>query len=325
MSEMEKNKKAKSPKRQQNIVFKQLWVILSKIVPTWKDHLFNVQPETVIRWHRTAFKIYWRRKSKKMGRPLISIETILLIEKLHKENPTLSSEKLHEQIKLRGVINTPAPNTIAKYIKNMANQPKPPSKKQIQSWNTFIKNHLSVTWAVDFFTIPTFNFKILHVLVIIHHQTRRIIHFNVTTNPDAEWVVQQFRHATPYGERPTYLIHDNDPLFRSNKCQRFLQTSGIQSKKTAYKSPWQNAYVERAIGTIKRECTNHIIPINEKHIHHLLHDYISNYYNTDRTHQGIGGQTPIPTPKHVPVKEGDLKLKATPVMNGLYHTYKRIA
>ncbi|GAE92441.1 hypothetical protein JCM21714_1443 [Gracilibacillus boraciitolerans JCM 21714] len=207
----------------------------------------------------------------------------------------------------------------------MANKPKPPTEKQIQSWKTFIKNHLSVTWAVDFFTIPTFNFKILHVLIIMHHQTRQIVHFNVTTNPDAEWVVQQFRNATPYGEGPTYLIHDNDPLFRSIKFQRFLQSSGIQSKRTSYKSPWQNAYAERAIGIIKRECTDHIIPINEKHIRHLLSDYIHNYYNSHRTHQGLAGQTPIPTPKHLPVKAEELKLKATSVMNGLYHIYKRIA
>src|SRR5699024_6881417 len=121
-------------------------------------------------------------------------------------------------------------------------------------------------WAVDFFTIPTLNFSVLHVLVIIHHQTRHIVHFNVTTNPDAKWVVNQFRYVTPYGEAPKYLIHDNDPLFRANKFQRFLQTSNIKSVRTAYKSPWQNAYAERVIGTIQRECTDYIIPISENHL-----------------------------------------------------------
>ncbi|WP_163969573.1 integrase core domain-containing protein [Oceanobacillus halotolerans] len=104
-----------------------------------------------------------------------------------------------------------------------------------------------------------------------------------------------------------------------------MQTAGIKAKRTAYKSPWQNAYAERTIGTLKQECTDYIIPINEKHLYHLLHDYIHNYYNTNRTHQGIGGQTPIPTPTHLPVKVEEVKMKATPVMNGLYHTYKRIA
>lgn len=166
-----------------------------------------------------------------MGRPRIPIETIELIDELHKQNPITSPEKLNEQLKLRGVINTPAPNTIEKYIKKMANKPKRPSIKQKQSWKTFITNHLAVTWAVDFFTIQTFNFKILHVLVIVHHNTRWIVHFNVTTNPDTEWGVQHFRNTTLYGEVPKYLIHNNNPLFRANKFQRFLQTAGIKSKK----------------------------------------------------------------------------------------------
>lgn len=313
------------PKPRSTPAFRQLWVFLSKYFTMWKSNLVVVKPETVVKWHRTAFKIYWRKKSKKTGRPRIPKETVDLIEEWHNQNKKESPERIHERLKLRGVINPPAPNTIAKYIKEMNKKPKPPSAKQRQSWKTFLKNHVDLTWAVDFFTVPTFNFKILHVLVIVHHKTRRIVYFNVTKNPDAEWVVQQFRNATPYGEVPTYLIHDNDVLFRANKFQRFLQTAGIQSKRTSYKSPWQNAYAERTIGTIKRECTDYIIPINEKHIHKHLSDYIHNYYNTHRPHQGIQGQTPIPTPTHLSVKAEDVKLKATPVMNEIYHTYKRTA
>ena len=121
------------------------------------------------------------------------------------------------------------------------------------------------------------------------------------------------------------MIHDNDPLFTSKKFQRFLKSSSIQSKRTAYKSPWQNAYAERVIGTIKLECTDHLIPINRKHIHNHLSDYIHNYYNTHRPHQGLDGLTPIPTPTHLPVKVEEVKLKPTPVMNGIYHTYERVA
>lgn len=324
MEEMKKRHKYKLPRKQHNIVFKQLWVILSKVLPNWRNLLHKVQPATVISWHRTAFKIHWRRKSKKTGRPTVAPEIIELINKHHEENPLLSPEKIHQQLKLLGVTNTPAPNTIAKYIKK-SNTPKTPTDKQVQSWITFLKNHADITWAADFFTIPTLTFKVLHVLVIIHHKTREIVYFNVTTNPDAEWVVQQFRNATPYGTVPKYLIHDNDPLFRAKKFQGFLNSSNIQSKRTAYKSPWQNAYAERVIGTVKRECTDYIIPINEKHIHKHLSDYIHNYYNTHRPHQGIDGQTPIPTPIHLPVKAEDVKLKATAVMNGIYHTYKRTA
>ncbi|WP_456273188.1 transposase [Bacillus sp. AK031] len=248
--------------------------------------------------------------------------TVRLIKRVHKENPLLSPEKIRERLLILGIETPPAPNTIAKYLPSTR---KKPSDKQIQSWKTFLKNHQHEIWATDFFTIPTLTFNVLYVLVIIHHQTRKIIHFNVTTNPTAKWTIQQFRNATPYGKVPHYLIHDNDPIFCSKAFQAFLTSSDITSKKTAYRSPWQNSYAERVIGTIKRELIDQVIPLNEQHTYRLLREYINHYYNTDRTHQGIHGQTPVPTPKHLPVKAADIKLKATPVLNGLYHTYKRIA
>lgn len=325
LEDMEKRKKYNLPKRQYNLAFKQLWTILSKILPDWKGLLYKVQPETVIRWHRTVFRLHWKRKSKKIGRPTISKETIEFIKKLHTENAYTSPEKIHYILKLQGVIDAPAPNTIAKYIKEDSERPKPPTTKQIQSWKTFLQNHADVTWAADFFTIPTLTLKVLHVLVVIHHKTRKIIYFNVTTNPNADWVVQQFRNITPYGRAPKYLIHDNDPLFKAKKFQRFLKTSNIHSKPTTYRSPWQNPYVERVIGTLKRECTDHIIPLNEKHISNHLADYIHNYYNTNRPHESLDGQTPVPTPTHLPIEMKETKLKAIPVMNGIYHTYRRSA
>ncbi|MEH6948425.1 DDE-type integrase/transposase/recombinase [Bacillus sp. JJ634] len=247
--------KQKLPKLTPTPAFRQLWVILSKYLVNRKSRLVLVKPETVIKWHRTAFKLHWRRKSSKTGRPKISEETIKLIKRVHHENPLPSPEKIHEKLQLLGIEKPPAPNTIAKYIPSVR---KPPTEKQIQSWKTFLKNHQSVTWATDFFTIPTLTFDVLYVLVIIDHQTRKIISFGVTYNPTAQWTIQRFRNATPYGEVPTYLIHDNDTIFRSKIFQRFLASSGITSKKTAYRSPWQNPYAERVIGTIKRELlSNH--------------------------------------------------------------------
>jgi putative transposase len=302
--------------------FRQLWVFLSKHLGNWKDVLIIVKPDTVIKWHRSAFKFYWKQKSRKMGRPKISPATVSLIKRVHKENPLLSPEKIHEKLRILGIENPPAPNTIVKYLPSTR---KPPSDKQIQSWKTFLKNHQHEIWATDFFTIPTLTFNVLYVLVIIHHQTRKIIHFNVTTNPTAEWTIQQFRNATPYGKVPNYLIHDNDPIFCSKAFQAFLTSSEITTKKTAYRSPWQNPYAERAIGTIKRELTDQVIPLNEQHMRHLLREYINNYYNTDRTHQGIGGKTPVPSPVYLPTSAEVTKLETTPVLNGLYHTYKKVA
>ena len=314
--------KQKLPKPTPTPAFRQLWVILSKYLVNWKSHLVLVKPETVIKWHRTAFKLHWRRKSSKTGRPRISQETIKLIKRVHHENPLLSPEKIHEKLQLLGIEKPPAPNTIAKYIPSVR---KPPTEKQIQSWKTFLKNHQSVTWATDFFTIPTLTFDVLYVLVIIDHQTRKIISFGVTYNPTAQWTIQQFRNATPYGEVPKYLIHDNDTIFHSKAFQRFLSSSGITSKKTAYRSPWQNPYAERVIGTIKRELLDQIIPLNQLHLHKLLHEYINDYYNTNRTHQGIEGKTPISSPVYIPTSAAETKLEATPVLNGLYHTYKKVA
>lgn len=310
------------PKPMPTPAFRQLWVVLSKRFKYWKSCLVVVKPETVIKWHNTAFKYFWKLKSRKTGRPKISLDTIKLIKRFHKENPILSPEKIYEKLRLLGVERPPAPNTVAKYIPSTR---KPPTKKQIQSWKTFLKNHQSDTWATDLFTVPTLTFNILYVLVIVHHQSRKIIHFGVTTNPTAEWTIQQFRNATPYGDVPKYLIHDNDTIFRSKAFQRFLSSSDITSKRTAYRSPWQNAYAERVIGTIKHELIKQIIPLNQLHLHKLLHEYIYDYYNTDRTHQGLGGNTPVPSPRYIPTTVKKTKLKATPVLNGLYHTYKKVA
>ncbi|MEK4228379.1 integrase core domain-containing protein [Solibacillus sp. FSL H8-0538] len=281
-----------------------------------------MKPETVIKWHQTAFKLYWKRKSRKTGRPKISQDTIKLIKQVHHENPLLSPEKINEKLLLLGIEKPPAPNTIAKYIPSTR---KPPTEKRIQTWQTFLNNHQSVSWATDFFTIPTLTFNVLYVLVIIDHQNRKIISFGVTSNPTAQWTIQQFRNATPFGEVPKYLIHDYDPIFRSKAFQRFLLSSGITSKRTSYRSPWQNPYAERVIGTFKRELVNHIIPLNQLHLHKLLHEYINDYYNTNRTHQGIEGKTPIASPIYLPTSAAETKLEATIVLNGLYHTYKNVA
>ena len=182
-----------------------------------------------------------------------------------------------------------------------------------------------VTWATDFLTVPTLKFDILYVLIIIDHGTRKIVHFAVTKNPNMFWLKQQFRNATPYGTQPRYLIHDNDPVFRSKVFQGFLMDSNIKSKPTSFRSPWQNPYAERVNGIIRQELLNHIIPLNEKHLEKLLDEYINNYYNTNRTHQGINCETPINKPTYIPVDAKNIKVKATPVLNGLYHTYDRIA
>lgn len=312
----------KIPKPKCTPVFRQLWVLISKIFSNWKSCLILVKPETVIHWHKTAFKFYWKTKSKKIGRPKISDETITLIKKIHKDNPLLSPEKIHELLLSLGVTNAPAPNTIAKYIPSIR---KPPSQKQVQSWKTFLKNHSKDIWAMDYLVVPTLKFNILYVLIIINHASRKIEHFAVTTNPNLEWLKQQIRNATPYEHKPKYLLHDNDPVFVSERFKAFLASSGIQSKRTSIHSPWQNGIAERVNGIVRQELLNHIIPLNENHLYHLLKEYVQRYYNTHRTHQGINCKTPILLPEYPKTTVYNTNLSKTPILSGLYHTYKKTA
>lgn len=320
LNEQLENKKIKKPRS--STAFRQLWVLISKFHINWKSDSIIFKPDTVIRWHKTAFKMHWRRKSKKAGRPPISKDIIKLIKKIHEENPLMSTEKIHEMLLSMGIINPPAPNTIAKYVPTTR---KPPSEKQIQSWKTFLKNHSKEIWAMDYFVVPTLWFKIIYVLIIINHNSRKIEHFAVTTSPNLDWIKQQIRNATPYDHKPKYLIHDNDSVFVCDSFQSFLSNVGIESKRISYYSPWQNGIAERVNGIIRQELTNHIIPINEAHLYRLLKKYVHDYYNTHRTHQGINCKTPIPLPKYKPAKISDAKLESKPVLNGLYHTYKRVA
>lgn len=320
LTEQLENKKIKKP--QANRAYRQLWVLISKFHPKWKSFQSIFKPDTVTRWQKTAFKVHWKKISKPIGRPPLSKEIIAKIRAIHKDNPLLSPEKIHELLVSLGITNAPAPNTIAKYIPDTR---KPPSEKQRQSWKTFLKNHSKEIWAMDYFTVPTINFKIIFVLIIINHATRKIEHFGVTTNPNLYWVKQQIRNATPFNDKPKYLIHDNDSVFVSQDFQNFLVKLDIKSKKTSYRSPWQNGIAERVNGIIRQELTNHIIPFNEKHLYNLLDEYINKYYNTHRTHQGINCKTPIPHPKYMPTKLENSTLKKTSVLNGLYHTYKKVA
>ena len=224
----------KIPKPRPTPIYRQTWVYVSRHLPDWYKWINIVKPETLVKWHRLKFTDFWAKKSKRIGRPPINKEIIDLIRKIYSENYKLSPEKIFEQLVYLGLKNPHAPNTIAKYIKDMK---KPPTKRQLENWHTFIRNHMDVTWATDFFTIPTIRFEILYILIIIEHRSRKIIHFAVTKNPNMFWITQQFRNATPYGQHPKYLIHDNDPVFKSKVFQDFLISSNIKSKPTAFKSP----------------------------------------------------------------------------------------
>ena len=310
----------KIPKTKPTPAFRLLWIFISKHYDNWKSALVIVKPETVMKWHKKAFKFYWKHKSKP-GRRCISQQTIALIKKIHKENPLLSPEKIHEQLCNLNISDTPAPNTIAKYIKNIR---KPPTEKQLTSWRTFLKNYRKSLWAMDFFVVPTISFKILFVYIIVSHDRRKIQHFAVTRNPSSSWVIQQVREATPFNEIPRYLLHDNESVFVCKVFQDFLSNADIKSVRTSFHSPWQNGICERTVGILRAELLNHIIPVNEMHLYRLLKEYV-NYYNHHRTHRGIDCQTPVlsETPELTLIQ--DTRLNSTPTLSGLYHSYRKTA
>ena len=245
------------------------WIVLSKLWSGWGQALIIVQPETVLHWHRKGFKLFWRLKSrKKAGRPKIDAEIRSLIRQLSKENSTWGVPHIKSELALLGY--DVAESTVAKY---MFKHPKPPS----QTWRTFLKNHASDIVACDFLTAYTVTFRVYYVFVMLRHGDRKIVHFNITQNPTMEWTFQQVREAFPFGTTPRYLLHDNGSVF-SKKFRSKLKDIGIESVKTAYRSPWQTPYVERVNGTLRRECLDHLIILNERHLRRILEEFIENYY-----------------------------------------------
>lgn len=178
---------------------------------------------------------------------------------------------------------------------------------------------------MDFYVVPTLCFSLLYVFILVNHDRRTIEHFAITKNPSSAWVAQQIREATPYGKSPKYLIHDNDSIFTAKPLQDFLANANIKVKKTGIRSPWQNGVCERAVGILRAELLNHIIPINEKHLNFLLREYVEKYYHPVRTHQGINCQTPLLKDKSPPTFCENTDLKPSPILSGLYHSYSKAA
>jgi transposase InsO family protein len=286
------------------------WVALSRFWPGWKDALVIVKPDTVIRWHRKGFRLYWRAISKRgPGRPPISEEVQALIRRLAGENGW-RARKIQAELEKLGFTVSLA--TVSRYLPT-----REPDDAQRQRWMTFLRNHKDGITAMDFFVVPTVGFRLLYVWFIIDHGRRRIIHFDVTTSPTAQWVIQQLREAFPYDSAPDYLIYDNDSIF-SDKVTEVIEYLGMKPKRTAYRSPWQNGTAERWVGSARRELLDHVIVFNEQHLQRLLRDYVA-YYNGERVHTRLRD-----SPKRRPVEvrpSSGAKVVGLPRVGGLHHRY----
>jgi putative transposase len=298
--------------------FRLLWVLRSRVWSGWKSAADLMKPKTVLQWHAAAFLQWWRWKSRrKGGRPAISQEMQGLIRRLSRENVLWSAETIQGHLVLLGY-EPPCPDTIKKYMVKPTG-----GTDKSQTWLTFLRNHLQVSWAMDFFTVPTLRFQILYVFVVLSHSRRQVVHFGVTGHPTMAWVIQQLREATPFGSQPRYLFRDNDGIY-GHEVSQYLIGTGIEEVKTAYRSPWQNPFVERYGGTLRRELLDHLIILNEEHLKRLLKEYIEEYYHRARPHQGLDGHPPFPSATAEAVA-GASRLVSIPVVGGLHHRYVRVA
>ena len=272
-----------------------------------------VQPRTVIAWQRQRFRDHWRQLSQQRtpGRPTIAKELRELIQAMWQANPTWGSPRIVGELRKLGI--EVAKSTVEKY---RVRPQKPPSP----TWKTFLKNHVRDLVSPDFFVVPTVTHKVLFVLLILAHERRRLIHFNVTEHPTSEWTAQQVIDAFPWDEAPRYLLRDRDRIYSASFRQR-VRHMGIEQVVIAPRSPWQNPYVERLIGSIRRECLDHMVVLHQRHLRRLLTEYF-HYYHLWRTHRALDMDCPLPRPVQRP---GDGSITEVPEVGGLHHHYERRA
>jgi transposase InsO family protein len=268
-----------------------------------------VRPETLVRWHRAGFRCYWRWKSRlRGGRPQVETELRALIRQMSVENPLWGAPRIHgELLKLGFEV---AQSSVAKY---MVKRRGPPS----QGWSTFLHNHLLEVAAMDLFVVPTIGLDLLYAFIIIRLDRRDLVWIDVTTNPTAEWIARQITEAFPWNEAPLYLIRDRDRIYGTIVTRR-LHAMGIRDQPIAPASPWQNSFAERLIGSIRRECVDHIVVFGETHLRRILQTYAC-YYNKIRTHRSLDKDAPVSRPV-----QPTGSIKSYPILGGLHHHYVRV-
>ena len=291
---------------------RRFWSLLARVWPGWRASLVFVQPDTVVRWHRLAWRRYWTWKSRKHGpgRPRIDRALRELILQMARENPRWGALRIVGELRALGY--DVSGRTVARY-RRWARR-RPPS----QRWRTFLRNHAPDIWAVDLFTVQTLTLRTLYAIVFIAHGRRRIVHVNVTQHPTAQWIWQQVIEATPWGTAPRYLIRDHDRSYGKDFIKRAAHI-GIATIVTPVHGPNANAVAERVIGTLRRECLDHVIVLNEQHLLRVLHEYVD-HYNGMRPHRSLALDSPQGRPPQ-PVPES-ARVVSRPVLGGLHHEYE---
>jgi putative transposase len=292
-------------------------VLLARADRVWKQALFIVQPETVLRWHREAYRRFWRRRSKARATdPRISLETVALIKELAVQNRLWGAERIRGELLKLGM--QVCKRTIQKYMRSVR-VPQPRGQK----WSTFLHNHAKDVWACDFLQVSDLFFRSLFAFFIIELQSRRVIHVGVTRSPTDAWAAQQLREATPYRQTPKYLLCDNDSKFGS--CfARVAATSAIDMLKTPYHAPRANAICERFLRSVRQECLDHLLILHERQLQRVLNAYVA-YFNRARPHQGIQQQIPESSGSSGSTQHEGTRVVAVPILGGLHHDYQKVA
>jgi putative transposase len=287
----------------------------------WRSVLTVVKPDTLIRWHRKGFRLFWKRKSRSIGRPRIPTDVRKLIVDMASSNPTWGEERIANELLLKIGIQI-SPRTVRRYM------PNGPKRSDVlpQRWMTFVRNHAKAVIAADFFVVVTATFRFVYVLFVMEIGTRRILHFNVTRHPTAEWTMQQFRECVIGDEGYRFIIHDRDSIY-SREVDSLLRALGLRVLKTPYRAPQANAFCERLIGSARRECLDFTIPINEDHVRRVMKQWTT-HYNTSRPHSSLGPGIPDPSVQKTELQSKrhcipkDHHIEVTPILGGLHHEYR---
>lgn len=307
--------KRKHPRPRLQTVDKLFWVLARRFWSGWKQAVILVSPETVVGWHRAGFRMYWHvisRDRRTIGRKRISRELGDLIFRMVAENPTWGAPRIHGELLMLGF--DVSERTTSRWMRRAPRNPEPAKR-----WLAFLRNHREAIAAMDFFTVPTVTFRLLYCFFVISHDRRQILHFNVTRHPTSSWVIQQLREAFPFEAAPKFLIFDRDSKF-SAEVAAAVRSLNVSPVRTSVESPWQNGVAERWVESCRRDLCDHVIAVNEAHLKRLLIEYV-HYYHEDRTHLGLGKQTPA-NRRRSPSRG---RVITMPRLGGLHHRYDRAA
>jgi transposase InsO family protein len=288
----------------------------------WRAVLVVVQPDTLLRWRRLGVRLYWKWRSR-LGRPRLDRRIRNFIRVASVDNPTWGEERIQNEVLLKLGVRLSA-RTVRKYMLRRDPRRRNPGS---QTWTTFVRSHANAAFAADFLTVFTVRFQLLFVLVIMEIESRRILRVNVTPHPTSAWISQQFREALPFEHPYRFVILDRDILF-SPQVRSVIEHLGVQILQTPPRAPKANAFCERLIGTLRRECLDFLIPLSENHLRRALFDY-RDFYNRGRPHASLGPgfpepseALPVPLPERRHELPDDARIVSIPILGGLHHDYR---